>query len=367
MKQFISFIRKEFRHIFRDSRTMLILLIAPIVQLMIFSFAITTEINNISFVVLDQSKTTFSRQIVDRFSGSKYFNLQKNLNTIEEVENYFQKGKTKLALVIPIDFCGTSPNTNMNNIQLLADASTPNEASTIIAYAQQIIMQHSQNISTRLNSPFYIKVKTKMLYNPQLKSSYNFVPGIIGLILMLICAMMTSISIVREKEQGTMEILLVSPIKPIFIILAKAIPYVLIAFLDVLSILFLSKFLLNVPVEGNLFLLLFLCFVFNLSALSLGILISSVTSTQQAAMLISGVGLILPTLLLSGLIFPIENMPWVLQLISNIIPAKWFIIAVKDVMIKGLGFYYIWSELLILLIMTLLLLAISIKQFKNRL
>jgi ABC-2 type transport system permease protein len=232
---------------------------------------------------------------------------------------------------------------------------------------QQIVMQYRQEALSGTTIPFSIHTEVKMLYNPQLKSAYNFVPGIMGLVLMLICAMMTSISIVREKEQGTMEILLVSPVKPISIVLSKAVPYLLIAMIDVIAILLLSTFLLDVPIAGNIFLLLFLSMIFTLSALSLGLLISSVTETQQAAMLISGIGLMLPSILLSGLIFPIENMPWILRTISNIIPAKWFIMAVKDVMIKGLGFSAIHKECVVLLGMTVFLLTVSIKRFKNRL
>ncbi len=370
MNQFGSFIKKEFLHIFRDLRTMMMLLGMPIAQLIIFGFAITTEINNTPFVVLDQSKTTTSRQLVEEMSGSPYFKLVDYLESFSEIEAGFQTGSSKLALVIPAEFANDLYHTGVGNIQLLSDASDPNEASTVTSYAQQIIMQYQRNLLTRQLSAFTvptIHTEVKMLYNPQLKGAYNFVPGIMGLVLMLICAMMTSISIVKEKEQGTMEILLVSPMKPVFIVLAKAVPYLMIAIVDVLLILLLSNTLLAVPIVGNIFLVLFLSILFTLSALSLGLLISSVANTQQAAMLISGVGLMLPTMLLSGLIFPIENMPWILRIVSNIIPAKWFIIALKDVMIKGLGMSAIVVPLSILLGMTLFLLVASIKRFKNRL
>ena len=366
-KQFTAFIKKEFLHIFRDVRTMMMLLAMPVVQLIIFGFAITTEINNTPFAVLDASKSVSSRQIIEKMSNSKYFNLQENLHAFQDIEDQFRKGKIKFALVIPADFSDDLYRTGTGKIQLLADASDPNEASTVTAYAQQIIMQHQQSLLRKNQIPYLINTEVKMLYNPQMKSAYNFVPGIMGLILMLICAMMTSISIVREKEQGTMEILLVSPIKPVFIVLAKAVPYLLIAMLDVVTILLISFFVLKVPIEGSILLILLLSMLFTLSALSLGLLISSAVNTQQAAMLMSGAGLMLPSILLSGLMFPIENMPYILQLVSNIIPAKWFIIAAKDVMIKGLGFVAIWDELLILLAITTFLLFISIKRFKNRL
>ncbi|MDR1370358.1 MAG: ABC transporter permease [Dysgonamonadaceae bacterium] len=367
MKRFSSFIKKEFLHIFRDIRTMMMLLAMPVILLILFGFAIRTEIMNTPFAVLDESKSASSRQIIERMSGSRYFDLQKNPDNFNEIEKSFRKGEIKLAVIIPEDFSDDLYRTGTGNIQLSADASDPNEASIVTSYVQQILMRHQQSLMKEDKIPYTIRTEVKMLYNPQLVSAYNFVPGIMGLVLMLICAMVTSISIVREKEQGTMEILLVSPVKPVFIVLSKAIPYLLIAFLDVVLILLISNNILHVPIAGNIFLILFLSTLFILSALSLGMLISSVTKTQQAAMLMSGAGLMLPTILLSGLIFPVENMPVLLQLISNIIPAKWFITAIKDVMIKGLGFFSIWQELSILLGMTFFLLVVSIKQFKNRL
>lgn len=367
MKQFISFIKKEFLHIFRDVRTMMMLLAMPVVQLIIFGFAITTEISNTPFAILDESRSTAARRLIEKINGSNYFELKAILTHSKEIDHVFEEGKVKLVIVFPSDFSTELQHTGTANIQLLADASDPNEASTVTAYVQQIIAQYQLELLQVNNIPFTINPEIKMLYNPQLKGAYNFVPGIMGLILMLVCAMMTSISIVKEKEQGTMEILLVSPVKPMFIILAKAVPYLLIAMIDVISILLLSVFVLGVPIEGNIILLLFLSLIFTFSALSLGLLISSVTNSQQAAMLISGIGLMLPSILLSGLIFPVENMPWILRAISNLIPAKWFIIAVKDVMIKGLSFPFIWKECAILVVMTVFFLVLSIKRFKNRL
>lgn len=367
MSQFIAFVRKECLHIFRDGRTMLILLVMPAVQLVIFGFAITTEVKNVSFAVLDNSQTVASRQIIEELKGSSYFNLYGNLYSFAEVEDGFRKGHIKLAVVIPSDFSNDLRRTGTAVLQLLADASDPNEALTITSYAGQVVAQYRQSLFEGENVSFDVRVETKMLYNPQLKSAYNFVPGLMGMILMLICAMMTSISIVREKEQGTMEVLLASPTKPLFVVLSKAVPYLLLAMFDAVSVLLISFFVLKVPVSGNILLILLLCMLFTLSALSLGILISSVVKSQQAAMLASGAGLLLPTMLLSDLVFPIENMPLVLQVVSNIVPAKWFVTAMKDLMIKGLGFSVVWDEMMILLGMTLLLLIVSVKRFKNRL
>ncbi len=363
---FLNFIKKEFLHIFRDVRTMMMLLAMPVAQLIIFGFAITTEINNTPVAVLDESGSEASRRLVAKIDGSRYFTLQENLQHAGQIEEAFRQGKAKLVIVFPAGFGNDLLHAGVADMQLLADASDPNEASTIVAYAEQIIAQYQQETNLGNAPPYVIRPEVKMLYNPQLTSAYNVVPGIMGLVLMLICAMMTSISIVREKEQGTMEVLLVSPARPVFIIIAKAVPYLLIAMVDVVSILLLATFVLHVPINGSIILILFLSFLFTLSALALGLLISSVTKTQQAAMIVSGIGLMLPTILLSGLMFPIENMPWILRLISNIIPARWFITAMKDVMIKGLGIFSVGGECGILLLITAVLLLISVKKFKLR-
>ena len=366
MKQFISFIRKEVFHITRDPLTLVIMLILPVILLLILGFAVSTEFKNTSFVVLDESKSTLSQQFIEGINENSYFSLGGYLNTASEIEESFKKGKCKLAIIIPSQFGNDLLRTGNTDIQIMVDASDPNEASTIVNYFQMILLQYQNANAVQLNAQ-YINMEVKMLYNPQMKSAYNFVPGLIGLIMMLICAMMTSISIVKEKEQGTMEILLVSPLKPTTIILAKAMPYLAVAIFDVISILCMAYFILDVPIAGSLFLIMLLSFVFTFSALALGLLISSVTETQQAAMLGSAIGLMLPSMLLSGLIFPIESMPVILQWISYVIPARWFIEALRDVMIKGLDFSAIWKEFSILLFMTFVLLTASIKKFKNRL
>ncbi|MDR2564096.1 MAG: ABC transporter permease [Prevotellaceae bacterium] len=366
MKQFRSFVKKEFLHIFRDVRTMLLLLAMPVVQLMIFGFAITNEIRNIPFAVLDESKSEVSAKLVEKLKSGKYFDLKTSAVSSSELEKEFQRGLVKMAIVFPAGFANDLQHVGTADIQLIVDASDPNEASTIISYARQVVAQYQGELSDIANLPRLVEAEVKMLYNPQLKSAYNFVPGIMGLILMLICAMMTSISIVREKELGTMEVLLVSPVKPLFVVLSKAVPYFIIAMADVVMILVLSVTALNVPIAGSVFSVLLLSMVFTLSALSLGLLISSITRTQQAAMMISGIGLMIPTILLSGLIFPIENMPLILRILSNIIPAKWFIGAIKDVMIKGLDFTSIWRECSVLVGMMIFLLILSVKRFEPR-
>jgi len=366
MKQFISFIRKEVYHITRDPLTLVIMFLLPVIMLLILGFAVSTEIRNTSFVVLDQSKTTTTRSLIEKLNTNEYFNLAGYLNTEEEVEKSFQSGIAKMAVIIPSNFSNDLGRTG-TEIQVMVDASDPNEASSIANYFQSILMQYSQEEMTLNQTATVINTQVKMLYNPQMESAYNIVPGMIGMLMLLICALMTSISVVREKELGTMEILLVSPLKPITIMFAKAVPYLVVAFLDVILVLILAYFVFNVPIAGSIFLILLMSFVYTFSALALGLLISTVTDTQQTAMIASGVGLMLPSMLLSGLIFPISSMPGILQWISYIIPARWFIESLRDVMIKGLGFEDVWEQFLVLFFMTVFLMGISVRKFRNRL
>jgi len=367
MKQFGSFIRKEFYHIFRDKRTVMILLGMPIVEIILFGFAITTEINNSRVAIFDPSQDVASTHIIEKIDASKYFNVTQVLNSQTEIEKAFQKGKTDLVIVFSERFNENLLHTGQAQIQLIADATDPNTATTLIGYATNIITSYQQELMGQNKVPYQIKPEVKLLYNPQMKSAYNFVPGVMGMILMLICAMMTSISIVREKEMGTMEVLLVSPMKPIYVILAKAVPYFVLSFINLMTILLLSVFVLSVPVAGSLFWLTVVSLLFILVSLSLGLLISTIAETQVAAMLISGMALMMPVMLLSGMMFPCENMPVLLQWVSHTIPAKWYIIVVKKIMIEGLPVTSALKEIGILSLMALVLIIISLKKFKNRL
>jgi len=368
MKQFLSFIQKEFYHIFRDKRTLFILLAMPIVLLILFGYAITTEIKKASIAVLDQSHDEVTRKITDRLAASEYFDFYDSATDYAEIESLFRQGKTRIAVIFPP---GYADNTD-SQIQILADATDPNEATQLVSYATAVInaqlMESVTTIGTAVTSSgSQITPVVHLLYNPQMKGAYNFVPGVMGLILILICALMTSVGIVKEKETGTMEILLVSPLKPIYIIIAKAVPYLLLSIVNIGTILVISYFLLDVPIAGSLILLFTLSIIYAIVALCLGLFISTVTDTQQAAMLISAVVLMLPVILLSGMVFPIENMPLLLQWLSNIVPAKWYIMAVKDVMIKGVALQGIWKEIVILLFMALFMVVLSVKRFKVRL
>lgn len=367
MKTFLSFIKKEFYHILRDPLTLLIMFVLPIILMSILSFAVSTEIRSIPFVVLDHSKSTQSKELIEKLDANLYFDLKDSYSSEKEVEAAFLKGLCVIAVVIPPDFASAPLHSGVADVQVLTDASDPNQASTMVNYFQAEILAFQQGKTTPGKMHSSINTVVKMLYNPQMLSTYSIVPGLKGMVLLLICALMTSIAVVREKELGTMEILLVSPIKPAVIIFAKAIPYLVISILDVLLILFLSNTALDVPINGSLLLVLLLALIYIFTALALGMLISTLTETQQAAMIAAGVGLMLPSLLLSGLIFPIESMPKILQVVSCVVPARWFIEALRDIMIKGLGVAAVWKQLIILLGMCSVLMTVSIKKFKNRL
>ena len=368
MKQFAAFVKKEFFHILRDRRTMLILLGIPIVMIVLFGFAISTEVKNVRTAIYTPEQGILIRQLSDRLEASPYFTITELLTSPEQTDELFKQNKIDIALIFENKFEENLRHTGDAALQMIVDGTDPNTANMIIGYTTNILATFQQEmIPPDMQLPYRIQPTIKMLYNPQMKSSYNFVPGVMGMILMLICAMMTSISIVREKERGTMEVLLVSPVKPLYIILAKAVPYLTLSAVNLLTILVLSMTLLDVPVLGSLFWLSIVSLLFIFVALALGLLISSIVKTQVAAMLASGLVLMMPVVLLSGMIFPIENMPNILQWFSAILPARWYISAVRKIMIEGLPVFYVLKELSILCLMALLLIAISLKNFKQRL
>lgn len=365
--QFLSFVRKEFYHILRDKRTLFILLVMPVVEIIIFGFALSNEVKNSSVAVLDLSKDDQSRQLIEEIDASNYFTVHRRLESEKQIDPEFKKGKTKMVLVVPPHFSEDLRHLNKVQVQLIADASDPNVANTLSNYATAIILNYQDRINQGLKLPYTIKTEYRMLYNPQLKGAYSFVPGVMSMVLMLICTMMTAITIVKEKELGTMEVMLVSPVQPLKIVLAKAVPYLLLSIVNISSILMLSVFVLDVPINGSIVLLVLESVLFILTCLALGLLISTATDSQQTAMFISLTGMFLPTVMLSGFMFPVENMPIPLQVLSNIVPAKWFYNIVKSVMIKGVGIESVWKETLILTGMMLSLLLLSIRKFKIRL
>lgn len=367
MKRFIGFIKKEFYHIFRDRRSLFILFGMPIAQILLFGFAITNEINNVDIAILDHTKDTTTKEIINKIAASEYFSIKQIIEKESDIEAIFKKGKVKAVLNFEKDFSKHLIKENKATIQIITDATDPNTANTITNFVSAILQTYQKELNKNITITYQIVPASRMVYNPELKSVYMFVPGVMTIILMLVSAMMTSISITREKELGTMEILLVSPLKPIQVIVGKVFPYIFLSIINAIVIVVLSIFIFKMPVQGSLFLLAIESILFIISALALGILISTISATQQTAMMISLMGLMLPVILLSGFIFPISSMPLPLQMISNIIPAKWFIIITKGIMLKGVGIQFIWKETLILIGMTVFFMALSVKKYKIRL
>lgn len=359
MKQFFSFVKKEFYHIFRDKRTMLMLLAMPVVQIMLFGFAISTEMKNARTAVFDPSKDERTREIVQTLDANDYFTVTEYLNSYEEAEELFKKGK--IDIVVAFDpFFEQELEHSTAEIALVADASDPNMATSTINYSTAIIASY-------IGSQSPINTTTALLYNPSMEGSYNFVPGVMGMVLMLVCAMMTSISIVREKERGTMEVLLASPVNPFSILIAKTTPYFVLSIVNLTSILLLSYFVLDVPLAGSLVWICAISLLFIFVSLSIGILVSIIAPNQVIAMLISGMVLMMPTVLLSGMMFPIQNMPEPLQYFSSILPARWYIAAIRKLMIQGVDVVFVLKEVIILIIMAVVLIGASLKKFKIRL
>ncbi|MFT5479212.1 MAG: ABC-2 type transport system permease protein [Bacteroidia bacterium] len=339
----------------------------PIAQIVLFGFALTNEIKNSQIVVCDYAHDQASEQIIERISATKNFEIKKVILDNNQIEEAFKEGDVKLVIVFPANFHNDLHHAQHAQIQVIADASDPNTASTLTNYISSIVRTYEQEINAGAMNGVKIIPETRMLYNPELKGATNFVPGVMALVLLLVCVLMTSVSIVKEKEKGTMEVLLVSPMNPFTVIIAKAVPYFFLSIINLTIILAMSIFLLEMPMNGSFLLLYTESAILILCALSLGLLISNVTQTQQAAMLISLMAMLLPTVMFSGFMFPLENMPIPLQIISNIIPSKWYYIIVKSIMIKGLGIASIWKETFILSGMTAFLLFISFKKFNIRL
>ena len=346
MKQFISFVIKEARHILRDKRTMLILFGMPVVLMLIFGFAITTDVRNVRTIVVTSQINPQTQAAVERLAASEYFAITTTVPTPKDAELLIRNQKADLAIVFSKDHA----------IQFIVDGADPNMAQQWTNYAKGVMMNMQGTL-----------VNSKMLYNPQMRSAYNFVPAIMGMLLMLVCAMMTSISIVREKERGTMEVLLVSPIRPLMIIIAKAVPYLVLAFAILITILLMARFVLDVPLQGSLVWIFVVSTIYILLALSLGLLISNIANSQLMALLISAMVLLIPIVMLSGMLFPIESMPVPLQWLSAIVPPRYYIEAMRKLMIMGVGIQEITREVIILTAMTIFLLAVSLKMFKVRL
>ena len=374
MKQFIAFVKKETKHILRDKRTMLILFGMPVVLMLLFGFAIATDVKNVRTVGVAAAMDHLTPQAVERLSASEYFNIVATVGTPREAEQMIRRQKADLAIVFGNNFASALNSLSAGGkvrkgggVQMMVDGADPNMAQQWTVYAQSILSQSVGGNHQAMSSPFANILGVRLLYNPQMRSAYNFVPAIMGMLLMLICAMMTSISIVREKERGTMEVLLVSPVKPLMVIVAKAVPYLILAICILVTILLMARFVLDVPLQGSLVWILLVSMIYILLALSLGLLISNIAQTQLVALLLSAMVLLMPVVMLSGMLFPVESMPVVLQWVSALVPPRYYIEAMRKLMIMGVGIGEVAKEVTVLVAMTVFFLAVSLAKFNKRL
>ena len=351
MNQFLSFVIKESKHILRDRRTMLILFGMPVMLMLLFGFAISTDVKNVRTVVVTSQMDLLTQQVVERLAQSEYFTITNTVGTPQEAERLIRSQKADMAVVFAQGFASKK-----QGLQLIVDGSDPNMAQQWAKYAEEGIANPANTV-----------VSSKMLYNPQMRSAYNFVPAIMGMLLMLVCAMMTSISIVREKEKGTMEVLLVSPVRPLMVVVAKAVPYLILAVGILITILLMARFVLDVPLAGSLFWIVAVSVLYILLALSLGLLISNIAQTQLVALLLSAMVLLMPVVMLSGMLFPVESMPRILQWISAVVPPRYYIEAMRKLMIMGVGIGEVAREVMVLALMTALFLTVALKKYNTRL
>lgn len=367
MKQLLVFIRKEFYHIFRDPKTLMVMFGLPIILITLLGMVISNEVKDIRIVISDYAKDAVSERLVGKIKASKYFIVEEQLIPPGQIERKFRAGDTKVLMFLPSGLQKDLGHNGTATIQLLLDGTDPNNAKTIGNYLSAIVADMQQEFSPIPAQPYNIVPEMRMLYNESGDGRLNAVPGIMALILMLVCTTLTSVAVVKEKETGTMEVLLVSPFKPILVLIGKAIPYLILSIVVFIIILLASVYILGVQIKGSPLLLLFETTLFILCSLSLGLLISNTTSSQQSALLLSLMGMLLPTVIFTGFIVPLENMPIAFQYFANVLPSRWYYLSVKAVMLKGLGWESVWKETLIMLGMALFLLMLALSRFKIRL
>ncbi|RMG79330.1 MAG: ABC transporter permease [Bacteroidetes bacterium] len=365
-KTYRAFVQKEVWHILRDPRTLFILFGMPIALVLIFGYTVTNEFKNASIAVVDESKDDLSRLFIEHLTSSGHLRLVETPQSAEDLDAAFRAGKIKMGVIIPPDFERRFWAGQPVKTDLITDASDPNYATTLTNYAAQMIQSFPQKAGVSAAQAGRLQIHPRMLYNPKLVGAFNFIPGVVALILMLISAMMTSLTIAREKESGTMDLLLVSPLPPLLIILGKVTPYVALSFINAVMVFAMGYYIFGVPVRGSLALLLGLCLLYLLVALSLGVLISTKSETQQAAMMGSLFTLLMPTVLLSGFMFPIASMPTVLQYIAQIVPAHYFLLIEQSIMLKGAGWQTLLRPVGILCLMLFVLLLAAWRNFKLR-
>jgi ABC-2 type transport system permease protein len=366
MTAFRGFVRKEVSHIVRDRRTLVVLLCLPVAAVLLFGFTIRTDIRDVRIAIVDPAPDHATLELRNRLSGTGLFKVVRVLDHAGDLDHLFQRGAVQQAIVFEPRFAERLGRGERAQVMVITDATDPNTGITMQAFASAVIAGYQHEL-TATGGAVRIIPQVRMRFNPTMESANLFVPGLIAFVLTIVCALMTAISLTREKETGTMEVLLVSPLRPWQIIVGKVLPYLALGFLNAVTVLALAYVVFDVPVRGSVLLLLLQCLLYVLTALALGVLISTRTSSQRVAMMAALAGMLLPTLMLSGFIFPIESMHPLLQWVSNLIPAKWFLIIVRGIMLRGVGLEFLWRETLVLSGMTALLLAASVRNFKTRL
>ncbi|MFZ5518855.1 MAG: ABC transporter permease [Candidatus Zhuqueibacterota bacterium] len=365
-KRVFAIIKKEFRHIFRDTRSLLLAFLMPVMMIFLYGHAIKIDIKNINIGINDPDRSSASRELIANFSRSGYFTIVAYPNTTDEIEDLFLKRKIKAAIVFPQDFLSSISINQRTQVQVLIDGSDANTATIVMNYVEIILASYSQGLNnSAMRAP--ILIEPRVWYNPDLESGHFIVPGLVAVILMMICALMTSVTIAREKETGTMEQLLVSPIRPVEIIFGKVFPYIIIAFLDGAVVVAAAKLMFNVAIQGSLLMLVLLSIFYLYASLAIGVFISTRVKTQQVAMMGSLIITILPSLILSGFVFPIRSMPVVLKVLSYVVPAKYYINIIRGIILKGIGATYLWPNTIFLFALGTLLLMVSVARFKTSL
>jgi ABC-2 type transport system permease protein len=361
-----AFMVKEVRHLLRDRQTLAILLLLPLAQVILFGYALRNDVAEIRVAFIDPAPDHATAALRARFAGNGDFRVVTDAPTTAAVEPLFRRGAADLALVVEPGLAARLGRGEAARLLLVSDASDPNTGSRMAAAARSVIADFRADLGPRAE-PARIVPRARMRYNPTLESVNLFVPGLIALVLTLVSALMTAISLSREKERGTLEILLVSPLRPWHIIVGKVLPYLLLAFANVVTALLAARLIFGVPLRGSVAFLLGASVLYSMVALALGVLIAARTSSQRAAMLGALVGTMMPNALLSGMIFPIASLPGWLQPVTYLVPARWFIVVSRGVMLKGAGVQYLWPELLVLGVMLLVLMAAAVRSFSARL
>lgn len=373
LKRIAALCRKEILHIVKDPRTLGIVFMLPTVQLVLFGYSFNMEIGEVPLAVIDRDRSSDSRRLIEGFAGSDLFVFVECGDSARDITGCFRERTARAALVVPHDFQRLLRRGRTAPVQLIVDAADPNAAQLVRNYVGRVIADFNEGRGGAASAGFEsgaaapFDTRTAILFNPNLESSYFFVPGIVAMIMVMICALLTSITIAREKETGTMEQILVSPVRPREIIIGKVLPYVLLAFLDGLVVLLLGILLFDIPFRGDIGLMIALSTVYLLTALSLGLMISTRARTQQVAIMLALTATLLPTLMLSGLMFPIDSMPRALRLVTRLVPARYYLLIIRGIMLKGSGFVHLWREAAPLVAMTVVLLAVSVRRFNARL